>query len=237
MIFTSQSFLSKHRGFLSTRCHWSASQLAPTPLLDCAGMKSFKVYTHIKKREVKRLRWTLLVFFITTTHQLKIYGICCLCLLHPPPIASWFCENICTKKQKVNKTSSIKYNLIYYKNIIQKELVQSEQIEEKYNKILSSITEIFHLFASFPSKTTIASFVFIGKIDFFHPNHNSILKIVGNRTQEVRITRYVGFPIFTYFGNPATKIRTGQPLQDTETTNHGPTSIRGCVFSCFRIAA
>ena len=101
------------------------------------------------------------------------------------------CQNICTKKQKVNKTCSIKYNLIYYryKNIIQKELIQS------VNTIKFSHPSLIFL-SCLPFITIIASFVVIGKIDSSHPNHNSILKIFGNRTQEVRIRRYVELSIF-----------------------------------------
>ena len=65
----------------------------------------------------------------------------------------------------------------------------------KYSKILSCHPSLIFL-SCLPSKTIIASFVIIGKIDSSHPNHNSILKIFGNRTQEVRIRRYVELSMF-----------------------------------------
>ena len=102
------------------------------------------------------------------------------CTLRPPPVCPpirfiycqlVLCQNICTNKQKINKTCSIKYNLIYYryKNVIQKELIQS------VNTIKFSHPSLIFL-SCLPSKTIIASFVVIGKIDSSHPNHNSILK-------------------------------------------------------------
>ena len=192
MNLTSQSFwINIAIGFLSNWC-----QLAGRPL---PGLVfnftewNFKVYT-LKEKRSQRLDSPCLFYNNDTLPLPKRYMAYVVC------VPKYLHQEAESKQNMLNKIQL---------NLLQKRYSKRAYSKCKYNKILPSITDFSSVLFAFPSKTTIASFVFIGKIDFFHPNLNSILKIVGNRTQDVRITRYVGFPIFTYFGNPATKIHTG----------------------------